>query len=170
MRLGGRLQIVQSNMYRNEKGCCNMNIESGTKILQSYVREGEFSSCPYLTKQNGRDALAVFTYYADEENNSISVYGFGQEIMWNGEQVSCKEKELFRLPTQIIRIRDSRKVASSERDALYATYYRALQEYLDSGKRASGISNLSDAFNLLISPDAKKMYSKICPEYIKLLS
>ena len=64
------------------------------KKLMEYVREGEYCSCPFIVSVDNTIRIALFTYYASDEH-PIVVYGYGQFLSYDGNNVIAEEKDLF---------------------------------------------------------------------------
>ena len=148
-----------------------MTIVESVKKLMGYVREGECSSCPFLVSVNNSIRIAVFTYYALDEE-PIIVYGYGHLLTYDGNNVTAEERNLFDNESDIITINDARMVSVEQHHAMYNAYYGALQnliEHYDSYDKKVYIENVSRLFKKMIPGDALEMYRRICPDYLTML-
>lgn len=149
-----------------------MMIVESVKKLMEYVREGEYCSCPFIISVDNTIRIALFTYYASDEA-PIVVYGYGQLLTYNGNDVSAEERDLFENESDLITINDTRRVSVEQHQAMYKAYYGALQdlvEHYNCDDRQVYIEKVSELFKKLIPDDALEMYRRICPEYLTMLN
>jgi len=148
-----------------------MMIVESVKRLMKYVREGEYCSCPFITCVDNSIRITVFTYYASD-GAPIVVYGYGQLLTYDGNDVNAEERDLFESESDLITINDTRTVSVEQHRAMYNAYYSALQnlvEHYDSNDRQVYIENVSVIFKKLIPNDALEIYRRICPDYLAML-
>lgn len=148
-----------------------MMIVDSVKRLMEYVREGEYCSCPFIVSVDNSIGIALFTYYASDEA-PIVVYGYGQFLSYDGNDVNAEERDLFESESDLITINDTRTVPIEQHQAMYNAYYSALQdlvEHYNSDDRQVFIENVSGLFKKLIPDDALEMYRRICPDYLTML-
>lgn len=148
-----------------------MMIVDSVKRLMEYVREGEYCSCPFIVSVDNSIRIALFTYYASDEA-PIVVYGYGQFLSYDGNDVYAEERDLFESESDLITINDTRTVSIEQHQAMYNAYYSALQdlvEHYNSEERQVFIENVSGLFKKLIPDDALEMYRRICPDYLTML-
>ncbi len=141
------------------------------KKLMEYVREGEYCSCPFIVSVDNTIRIALFTYYASDEH-PIVVYGYGQFLSYDGNNVIAEEKDLFENESDLITINDTRTVSVEQHQAMYNAYYSALQdlfEHYNSCDRQVFVETVSELFKKLIPDDALEMYRRICPDYLMML-
>lgn len=149
-----------------------MMIVESVKKLMEYVREGECCSCPFIVSVDNTIRIALFTYYASDEA-PIVVYGYGQFLTFNGNDVNTEERDLFENESDFITINDTRTVSVEQHQAMYEAYYGALQdlvEHYNCDDRQVYIENASELFKKLIPDDALEMYRRICPDYLTMLN
>lgn len=149
-----------------------MMIVESVKKLMEYVREGEYCSCPFIVSVDNTIRIALFTYYASDEA-PIVVYGYGQFLTFNGNDVNAEERDLFENESDLITINDTRTVSVEQHQAMYKAYYGALQdlvEHYNCDDRQVYIENVSELFKKLIPDDALEMYRRICPDYLTMLN
>lgn len=148
-----------------------MKIHESVKKLLEYVREGEECSYPFIISMNHSMKIALFTYYATDETPMI-VYGYGQLLTYDGNEVHTEEKELFQNESDFITINDTKMVSVEQHRKMYHAYYDALQELVEhynSDDREVFIEKVAELFKKLIPNDALEMYRRICPDYLKML-
>ena len=148
-----------------------MIIVESVKKLMEYVREGEYCSCPFIVFVDGSINVALFTYYASDET-PIVVYGYGQFLAYDGNDVNAEERDLFESESDLITINDTRTVSVEQHQAMYNAYYGALQdlvEHYNSADKQGYVENVSGLFKKLIPDDALEMYRRICPDYLTML-
>jgi hypothetical protein len=136
-----------------------------------YVREGELCSCPIILRNENKVELAVFTYFASDDVPQ-TVFGYGQIIRLNGENIETEEKELFQNEDELIVINDVPVVPIESHKAIYDNYYQQLQNAIDSIKKNSEVENVDDlrtAFKAIIPTDAIELYKRICPSFLELI-
>lgn len=149
-----------------------MMIVESVKKLMEYVREGEYCSCPFIVSVDNTIRIALFTYYASDEA-PIVVYGYGQFLTFNGNDVNAEERDLFENESDLITINDTRTVSVEQHQAMYKAYYGALQdlvEHYNCDDRQVYIENVSELLKKLIPDDALEMYRRICPDYLTMLN
>lgn len=149
-----------------------MMIVESVKKLMEYVREGEYCSCPFIVSVDNTIRIALFTYYASDEA-PIVVYGYGQFLTYDGNDVNTEERDLFENESDLITISDTRTVSVEQHQAMYKAYYGALQdlvEHYNCDDRQVYIENVSELFKKLIPDDALEMYRRICPDYLTMLN
>ena len=149
-----------------------MMIFVSVKKLMEYVREGEYCSCPFIVSVDNTIRIALFTYYASDEA-PIVVYGYGQFLTFNGNDVNAEERDIFENESDLITINDTRTVSVEQHQAMYKAYYGALQdlvEHYNCDDRQVYIENVSELFKKLIPDDALEMYRRICPDYLTMLN
>lgn len=145
-------------------------VESVNKLME-YVREGEYCSCPFIISAGNSIRIALFTYCASDEA-PIVVYGYGQFLTYNGNDVNAEDRDLFESESDLITINDTRTVSVEQHQAMYNAYYDALQdlvEHYNCDDRQIFIEKVSELFKKLIPDDALEMYRRICPDYLNML-
>ena len=148
-----------------------MNVKDSVNQLLQYVREGEICSCPVILLNDSAVELAVFTYYATEEP-PITVFGYGQIIKTDGQNIAVEERELFQSEEELIVIHDVPTVSADIHQVMYQNYYQELQDFInnmDKSVTADNTSDLSKAFMRLIPIDALELYRRICPSFLELI-
>lgn len=148
-----------------------MKIHESVKKLLEYVREGEECSCPFIISMNHSMKIALFTYYATDETPMI-VYGYGQLLTYDGNEIHTEEKELFQNESDFITINDTKMVSVEQHRKMYHAYCDALQELVEhynSDDREVFIEKVAELFKKLIPNDALEMYRRICPDYLRML-
>mgnify|MGYP000142176492 CR=1 FL=1 len=109
--------------------------------------------------------IALFTYYASDEH-PIVVYGYGQFLSYDGNNVIAEEKDLFENESDLITINDTRTVSVEQHQAMYNAYYSALQdlfEHYNSCDRQVFVETVSELFKNVsqdlprLSYDAKNL-------------
>ena len=145
-----------------------MNIIQEIDRLYLYVREGELCSYPILDKKSEKVELEIFTYFASEEDDSQTVYGFGQLIKTDGTNIFVSEMDLFQREEDLITFEVPPFVTEEARNELYEYYCDCLQKYYDEpsdeNKRL-----LRDAFTTVVPLDAVILYKVVSPWFINML-
>ena len=149
-----------------------MIIKDALNKISRYIREGELTSCPYLLLEENKIKLAVFTYFADEDNG-LKIFGLSQEIICDGERVDAIQKELFTSEDEVIVINNYNIVSVEERDALYLKYYEALQDFADLYEEKQIVENtecVKNTFKQLVPTEALELYKRCCNGFLEMFS
>ena len=135
-----------------------------------YIREGELCSCPIITTNEGID-LAMFTYFADNEE-PLTILGYGQLIKTNGESVLIQELDLFEKEEDFIVIENIPIASIDEHERLFDVYHQELEIALKALQETGKIENvnrLRSTFQQLIPENALELYRRVCPSFLELV-
>ena len=140
------------------------------KLFQ-YVREDENCSYPVILLNENKVELAIFTYFDDSDTPPATVYGYGQFIRTDGENVETVELDLFQSEDEFIFI-DLPLVSIETYNTMYEDYFSQLQIAIDSLEANGVVENVDDlrnAFKTIAPTEVMELYRRICPSFLELI-
>ena len=161
---------------RESNGCINieehiMIVKELINKLFQYVREDENCSYPVILLNENKIELAIFTYFDDGDTPPSTVYGYGQFIRTDGENVETVELDLFQNEDEFIFI-DLPLISIETYNTMYEDYFSQLQIAVDSLKANGVVENVDDlrnAFKTIAPTEVIELYRRICPSFLELI-